>query len=303
MENDIQYFKAVIDTANLISIWLKKGSGDIKKILSSLEINLESKYGPFTTELSNQIGVNETLGLKSPDSYWKGVQDTLSLLKNFINWKQISGSNRTVDNFLLEIINKSNIRIEPLESPLITALGILFDHEFSENTNNRVETPLNTQEQFSIPKNPITVSNQPTIKSEVSNNSYNPPNDQMSKEPEYDKSFDPNEFIDDEKFLDQFIADSIRPPDINDHATDNIKSSERDYLRSALEELSINQEDSEEDKEITIQFKGTNDKKENVNNENSNKPKIIEDNTEEKDTSRLLSSSLRDALRMLREED
>ena len=48
MDNDIQYFNAVIDTANLISVWLKNKSEDIRKILSNLEINLEAKYGPFT---------------------------------------------------------------------------------------------------------------------------------------------------------------------------------------------------------------------------------------------------------------
>ena len=134
MDNDVQYFKAVIDTANLISVWLKSNPQDVKKILSSLEISLEAKYGPFTSKLSNQIGINETLGLKSPDSYWKGVQDTLSLIKNFLNWKHLTNSVRSIDNFLVEIVNKSNIRLEPEESPLITALGILFDQEYTETS-------------------------------------------------------------------------------------------------------------------------------------------------------------------------
>ena len=300
--NDIQYFHAVIDTANLISTWRKKYSQeDIKKLLINLEMNLESKYGPFTSKLSSQIGMDETLGLKSPDSYWKGVQDTLSLLKNFITWKQQTGSPRTVVNFLMEIVNKSNLRIEPEESPLITALGILFDHEFTDSSAS-----LNQESKFSFLDEPA-VEPSPSKIAETVTAKSNPIPEPKQSAIDNDKAFNPKEFIDDEKFLDQFIADSISPPE-EKRTQDSVDfgESERDYLRSALEELSITsseEKDQENEKEIPFQFKGEIETKTKINDQISERASIIEDDFDEKDKSRLLSSSLRDALRMLREED
>ena len=302
MENDIQYFKAVIDTANLISVWLKSNDNDIKKILSSLEINLEAKYGPFTSKLSNQIGINETLGLKNPDSYWKGVQDTLSLIKNFLNWKQISQSPRTVDNFLLEIVNKSNIRLEPDESPLITALGILFEQEFADNGKNLDAQPKNEPEPLITYEEKPSDSINTEIPEPLTNSDIDFKSEQKNEEEDPDKAFNPNEFIDDEKFLDQFIADSINPTQ-SAPEEDQTQVSEQDYLRSALEELSISSGEDSEEKVIDFQFGSTPKDQKNSETEAIDTPTIIEDAFDEKDTSRLLSSSLRDALRMLREED
>ena len=329
MDNDIQYFNAVIDTANLISVWLKNKSEDIRKILSNLEINLEAKYGPFTSKLSNQIGVNDTLGLKNPDSYWKGVKDTLSLIKNFLSWKQASNSNRTIDNFLTEIVNKSSVRIEPDESPLITALGILFDQEFpassqslnasnfqGKNSSDKQEPSAITQ----FPKKEVVFESikdfeevevnqesliQPTIPEVTSSEPSMPmatPPVQEFQSVDDDHAFNPNEFIDDDEFLDQFIADSISPEETHIQQEDLI-SSERDYLRAALEELSIAPDKADDEKEIEIQFKGPSFNEPEKTEEEPKSTTIIEEALEDKDTSRLLSSSLRDALRMLREED
>ena len=308
MDNDIQYFRAVIDTAQLISTWLKNNQDNITKILSSLEINLEAKYGPFTSKLSNQIGINDTLGLKSPDSYWKGVQDTLSLIKNFVNWKELTQSPRSIDNFLLEIVNKSNIRLEPEESPLITALGILFEKEFTFNpkpTNNPSfnEAPIvNAKEEPQI-QQPTFV---PESIQEVKKEEIEPePTIQFSAE-DPDKAFNSNEFIDDDEFLDQFIRDSTTPQ-TTPPVPEDLVSSERDYLRSALDELTFSQDESTPEEEINIQFKEplASNKTESGNEEvpDLSSINIIEDELEEKDNSRLLSSSLRDALRMLREEE
>ena len=309
MDNDVQYFKAVIDTANLISVWLKSNPQDIMKILSSLEISLEAKYGPFTSKLSNQIGINETLGLKSPDSYWKGVQDTLSLIKNFLNWKQLTNSARSIDNFLVEIVNKSNIRLAPEESPLITALGILFDQEYTENSKKVDVSLASSQEQFIPEEKPVVqpiniekeIDQLSSLHTELDSEPKSEPEpelqvNQPERSSDYDKAFDPDEFIDDEKFLDQFIADSITPE--TTQINEDLINSERDYLRSALEELSISQEEPEPEKEVNIQFQEP-----KPHELNPKTTKIIEDSFDEKDTSRLLSSSLRDALRMLREED
>lgn len=332
MDNDIQYFNAVIDTSNLIKIWLKNKNEDINKILSNLEINLEAKYGPFTSKLSNQIGVNETLGLKNPDSYWKGVKDTLVLLKNFLAWKNVAHSSRSIDNFLMEIVNKSNVRIEPDESPLITALGILFEQDFPDHSpsaydSNLYESPKTEVQEpvvnFAPQVEPVIsevkpeqqpleseVHQEPAREPEIPDiSSYEPspsidlPSVQESNFPEEDKAFDPNEFIDDEKFLDQFIADSINPEESTQKSDEDIVSSERDYLRAALEELSITPDENEEEKEIEIQFKGPSFNEPEKANEEPKTTSIIEEALEEKDQSRLLSSSLRDALRMLREED
>lgn len=306
MDSDIQYFNAVIDTANLISIWLKNNKEDLKKILSTLEINLESKYGPFTSKLSNQIGMNETLGLKVPDSYWKGVQDTLSLIKNFLNWKESSQSPRPIENFLLEIVNKSNFRIQPDESPLISTLGLSFDHEFTDSSiqENKIDSVknefsnVNFQEEMENlrPENKIS---QPKVEEKIEAEISEPI-------PEEDKAFDPKEFIDDETFLDQFIADSISP-ETNGEKGENLITNERNYIRSALEELTSSQgevEEEEEEKEIEIKFKNSADSNSNQST-NEVKPIIesVEDNLDDKNSNRLLSSSLRDALRMLREEE
>ena len=303
MDNDAQYFSAVIDTCNLISSWLKNKTEDINKILSTLEINLESKYGPFTSKLSNQIGLNETLGLKTPDSYWKGVQDTIALFKNFSSWKKASQSPRTVENLLLETINKSTVKIAPDESPLISTLGISFETDFKDNpfvesapskpepTFGSIQTneeDLLTSFASSLLKEKPVIDNIPEI---------------SSTEDDPDKAFNPKEFIDDEKFLDQFIADSLTPETLSE-SNEQPLTSDKDYLRSALEELAIPNDDNENEKEVQIQFQEAPRSKLNQPSEKElSSVESIEEDLEEKNSSRLFSSSLRDALRMLREEE
>lgn len=313
MDNDIQYFQAVIDTANLISTWLKNKNEDIRKILSALQINLEAKYGPFTSKLSNQIGMNETLGLKSPDSYWRGVSDTLSLIKNFLNWKESINSPRSLENFLLEIVNKSNIRIEPDESPLVSALGILFESEFSEPIP---KVPESQSEQISF-ISPPEPSPAPITTVDYQKETFNNPSLSVSplestnsyqtepleeKITNVDDEFDPNEFIDDDKFLDQFIADSISPEEKVSNQ-EEIDKAGREYLRSALAELTESVNSMESEKEVEIQFKDVQNNNESDRNVILESDDVIDDALDSKDSSRLLSSSLRDALRMLREED
>ena len=306
MDNDIQYFKAVIDTAQLISIWLKNNNQDIKKILSNLEITLEEKYGPFTSKLSNQIGVNDTLGLKTPDSYWKGVQDTLALIRNFYNFKIMSNSPRSIENFLLEIVNKSNVRLEPDESPLISALGISFDQEFSDSIPSvaqethkvlpQSEIPYEKQQinepEISLPSEPSSVA------TFVQESIDEVPVEASSSQDE----FNPEEFIDDEKFLEQFIADSTNPKESN-ISSEEITDLGRDYLRSALEELTSSDSEENNEQNVDIQFAQVQPDKGSSENVVLESDDIIDDALNEKQSSRLLSSSLRDALRMLREED
>ena len=303
MENDIQYFTAVIDTCNLISSWLQNKPDDIINILSTLEINLESKYGPFTSKLSKEIGLNETLGLKTPDSYWKGVQDTIALFKNFINWKKVSQSPRTIENLLLETLNKSNVKITPDESPLISALGISFETDFRDNTFSGPATskPKTTFDSIQANDKDLLTSFASTLIKEKSVIDNIP--EISSTEDDPDKAFNPKEFIDDEKFLDQFIADSLTPETVAESSEQPLNS-DRDYLRSALEELAIPNDENENEKDIQIQFQEAPSSKLNQSPEKKlSSIESIEEDLEEKNSSRLFSSSLRDALRMLREEE
>ena len=224
-----------------------------------------------------------------------------------------------MENFLLEIVNKSNVRLEPDESPLVTALGISFDQEFSDANIAHLKQYLHPK----IPENQAHRSLEESLEesldviSSIENSSIKEMDDSNSdietteeiSQPvdfdqqldEEDKAFNPKEFIDDEKFLEQFIADSTNPTDTS-MLNSQIEEDGRDYLRSALEELT--QSDEEESTEdVAIQF--NNEKAETNTSQDVifESDESIDEALETKETSRLLSSSLRDALRMLREEE
>jgi hypothetical protein len=255
---DKEYFKAVVETAKLISIWLNKKEMDIKKIISSVEVSLETKHGPFTSKLSNHIGINETLGLKNQDIYWNGVQDTLNLLKNFLNWKSLTASPRTYENFILEIINKSKQKIVPDESPLISALGISFDTEFANDLEIEAEKSERTFESI-LTKNieeikpGLDVIQATTPKKLVTEVPILEKSDKMTEPKSDDERFNSKEFINDDEFLDQFISDSINLNSEEKH--EEIIVGEKDYLRSALDELNKSDEKEEDEKEVEIKFK------------------------------------------------
>ena len=302
--DDIPYYTAVIDTGKLFTFWLKKGL-ELKTILISVENQLESTYGPFTSKLSNHLGINDTLGLKSPDMYWNGVSDTLNLVKNFLIWKKQTNSPRSVNNFIEEVITKSQLRLTPKESPLFNELGISFETEFSLDIEE--ENVLKTSDE----KNQIKIESfQDLLMSNFENEKPQPEEKKVT-------SSHKKEILDNNEFLDQFIRDSTTPREIKE----KVDIPEKHFLRSALDELNnteiMDSDDEEENSKIDIKIKDTSNWKNNFQPIEESKNTISEsiDSNEEKkfleeltineddDESKLLSSSLRDALRMLREEE
>lgn len=324
---EINYFQAVVDTGKLISIWLvKKKELSIESLLVLIENTLENKYGPFSTPLSSQISdFDESLGLKQPTIYWKGVKDTIKLIKHFITWKKTKNSERPLDNFLEEMIHKAQLRLIPEEDLLLLKLGLSFSNEFKSELilDNRFENQgslLPVEEE--LEPQTASITNQPTIPLSIHETQ---PNEYKSENNTFSDNFDSLEATTpSDSEPEEFIEDSISEPILNNFKIED-HGTKRDYLRSALDELnkfsdgSTEVEEDIEDSMIkikdsmfwtpstptdneVIQDIPTIEKAETIN---ESADMIIQElkHDEGKEESKLLSSSLREALKMLREED
>lgn len=363
---DFNYYQAVVDTGNLISLWIKKNDLETSNILVIIENHLEEKHGPFTSILSDQLDIKDNLGLKIPNSYWFGVKETINLIKNFLIWKENKNSTRSITNFLDEMIHKSQLKLIPEDdSLLISALGLTFDSEFeskvelnysdstetnlvSSESNNSVESQISeapseniieedslsiseiNKEEATIPtitfkeeekilisqtkSEEIPSQSDISLKEEISSSSF---------ESKIEKSLSPK--IEKEKSLFS-LSESISHESPIIETDIQEEPEQRDYLRSALDELNKFSTEKEKEKEldnIEIKIKDSMFWTPSNNNDTENlkpvevaksesglvqdaveiKKEVIKESEDDDDESKLLSSSLREALKMLREED
>lgn len=346
--DDPQYYKAVVDVCRLIAHWTTlDDAADPHEALITLEQKMAEKLGPVSSFLSTQIGLNEKLGLREPDPYWQGVEDTVSLVRNFVEWRRHSETGRALSNFLSEIISKAQAKVEPPKSPLLGKLGLDFSQEYQS-----FEPP---QGSFSLPESsPVRSEAEPSLREFIPER---PPAPSHTEARPTGSPIEGDFFAREEDILSEELVDPAEEPvgmgdpspvttsfpDLGQPASPPVEVSnpesppsssnsfsESSFLRSALEELNRPvSNDSEEELEESW------DSEENIqwtfvdHQPKESKPEPVEpvidrgfpsldvssldDNTDggfgdggdgdDNDEDEQLSSSLRDALRLLREED
>ncbi|MHA2364498.1 MAG: hypothetical protein ACXAC7_11110 [Candidatus Hodarchaeales archaeon] len=336
MKDETAYYTSVIDTCRLIQMWSRNNPEEIQDVLRAVEKQAESQLGPNTSRLIQSLGVNKSLGIEEQSvetsDYWSGVNDSLTLIRNFLNWKNQSQSTRPLNNFLEEIVLKSQGKLKPATSPLLNKLEIDFSSDFTDfDPSSKLETseieqaekfftPPIHQERVAEPEpvQPMKTDSypisEPSIRPDITNE-----NDWLSKEVSPKPS--PMEVISAEK-----VESPLQ------------KNETKDFLASALEELSTSKDESpsfdEDSSKSTWTLRGSSLPETPKPPMETPKPPMetptfppeptpistpertpiptasaafplsdIQKDEEEEDEDELLSSSLRDALRMLREED
>jgi hypothetical protein len=206
-----EYFQGVVDCCKLL-FKEKVGLDDIdrpdKSIISEqiytqlekIELELENRV-PRISPLYTALKIDKE-AIESQSSYWEGVRDATSLVRNFIIYKNNDYSLYEYEDFLKQILVKSSQKLESETSPLANKLDINFKSELTDEPSFEVESNSNNE---------------------------------FSKELKYDKNEGLELFSDDfsDEFESKVEGESVELPDQEEK---NVEDSE-EMIELALEEL------------------------------------------------------------------
>lgn len=284
--NESEYYQGVVDCCKLLIQEHIKNRENIDQDLNlirqeiyirleKIELELESRVPRFSPlysalKLDKEASINQA-------NYWEGIRDTTNLIRNYVSYRNNNYTFDEYEKFLEEILLKSSQKLEPKTSPLMEKLGIDFNKELPRKVESH----------------------------------------QISKiENEVESNFDNSEGM--ELVNDQFSDEQPFSDDRNQNFADNrleeskVEEDSDEMIELALEELNrentisnlrtgllsqINNEISKIDTPIE-QTLHLNEKKEIP---------IVELSSnnvdEEKETKSLFSTSLKDALKMLKSDE
>jgi hypothetical protein len=150
--NESEYFQGVVDCCKLL-FKEKVGLSDTESLdktiiseqiytqLEKIEIELENRV-PRISPLYTALKINKE-AIESQSSYWEGVRDTTSLVRNFTTYKNNKYSLQEYEDFLNQILVKSSQKLESETSPLANKLDINFTNELPDETSFEVESKSN----------------------------------------------------------------------------------------------------------------------------------------------------------------
>ncbi|MHA1990433.1 MAG: hypothetical protein ACW981_07935 [Candidatus Hodarchaeales archaeon] len=150
--NESEYFQGVVDCCKLL-FKEKVGLSDTESLdktiiseqiytqLEKIEIELENRV-PRISPLYTALKINKE-AIESQSSYWEGVRDTTSLVRNFTTYKNNKYSLQEYEDFLHQILVKSSQKLESETSPLANKLDINFTNELPDETSFEVESKSN----------------------------------------------------------------------------------------------------------------------------------------------------------------
>lgn len=128
-EESTKYWEAVLETIKLIR-GLKQYQEEHPEIPRPLTDYLDEIIQKAAAKSGGATSLTQELGLsflaRKPSSYWKGVEDTVRTVHDFLQWKEENLSDsRTLDTFLVEFWAKTEQKVRK-ESALAQELGMDF---------------------------------------------------------------------------------------------------------------------------------------------------------------------------------
>ncbi|MHA1168960.1 MAG: hypothetical protein ACTSRU_14115 [Candidatus Hodarchaeales archaeon] len=282
MERTETYWKAFIESIKLIhglALQQEQKKINIDMWLNQIQSKAEFKAGKFG-KLGDELGISQEFAQQRTESesldYWVAVGDAAGLAKNFVTWKKENPSNsEDLNSFLSSVRSKAEAKLKHYDSPLIKELGIEFgmDKEASE-TFNAVQMPEPkpvVQPQYTPEPEPVvqpqyTPEPEPVVQPQFTPEPKPVVQPQYTPEPEpvVQPQYTPEpEPVVQPQFTPEPESEIIAEPELEYSKDIDIESDESSLIGALLES-----DDSEEDTDDDI-----------------------------------LSSSLRDALKMLKDED
>ncbi|MHA2498224.1 MAG: hypothetical protein ACXAEL_01520 [Candidatus Hodarchaeales archaeon] len=128
-EENTKYWEAVLETIKLVR-GLKQYQDEHPELSKSLTDQLDEIMQKAIAKSGGTSSLTQELGLSfishKPSAYWKAVEDTVRTVRDFILWKEGSPSDtRDLDAFLVEFWGKAEQKVQKA-SPLAQELGMDF---------------------------------------------------------------------------------------------------------------------------------------------------------------------------------
>ncbi len=128
-EENTKYWEAVLETIKLVR-GLKQYQEEHPELSKSLTDQLDEIMQKAIAKSGGTSSLTQELGLSfishKPSAYWKAVEDTVHTVRDFILWKEGSPSDtRDLDAFLVEFWGKAEQKVQKA-SPLAQELGMDF---------------------------------------------------------------------------------------------------------------------------------------------------------------------------------
>jgi hypothetical protein len=152
--NESEYFQGVVDCCKLLyreKVGLDYINRPDKSIISEqiytqiekIELELENRV-PRISPLYTALKIDKE-AMESQSSYWEGVRDTTSLVRNFITYKKDDYNLNEYEDFLKQILVKSSQKLESETSPLVNKLDINFKSDLPDEPSFEVESDSNNE--------------------------------------------------------------------------------------------------------------------------------------------------------------
>ncbi|MFW9916930.1 MAG: hypothetical protein ACFFGZ_15090 [Candidatus Thorarchaeota archaeon] len=128
-EENTKYWEAVLETIKLVR-GLKQYQEEHPELSKSLTDQLDEIIQKAIAKSGGTSSLTQELGLsfisRKPSAYWRAVEDTVRTVRDFILWKEGNPSDtRNLDSFLVEFWGKAEQKVQKA-SPLAQELGMDF---------------------------------------------------------------------------------------------------------------------------------------------------------------------------------
>ena len=313
-----EYFQAVIDACKLLSlktINFPDSDNDDNSLTNSIYFQLEKieieleKYVPRISPLYSALNI-EKHSLKSQSDYWEGVRDTTNLIRNYITHNKENFTREDYELFLQKILVKSSQKLEPKTSPLIEKLGLEINNQqgnsqkFShkqEQAERKLFTSEENQEVTSQADSNLTLNNQ------VTEEQF----DENLQEKKAEIYLEAESFSDDQKVSSERPKTAVTTWEFETPVQENSLENSEEMVELALEELKRDNTISNLRNGLLSQI---NNEITKLDSETEIKPieekqiPIVQLSPKNKENdlfkeSETFSSSLKDALKMLRTDE
>lgn len=130
--HDQNYWKGILETVSLMRrlntyFSEKQDQTEFRAYLKQIRQKAELKAGQ-ASQLSDELGLTDKLGLARTPIYWKAVSDTVNLVREFEKWKAKNPqSEADLESVLDDVYEKAEVKLDVVKSPLMASLDISFD--------------------------------------------------------------------------------------------------------------------------------------------------------------------------------
>ena len=133
LDTSFDYYDGVMDCSRALFRRISDFDNAIEKKYPPLPEYVAKLVGTLDLEASRHVGryspLHEILELDFKESsapYWEGVRDTCILVRNFIAFKNDMISKGEILAFFQEVLSRSSRKVQSIESPLIKRIGFEF---------------------------------------------------------------------------------------------------------------------------------------------------------------------------------